>query len=116
TVLAAVMVLIQLAVYFVANRLARPRKPKSWGIVYDEKTGRPVSRVVARIFEPKYNKLLETQVTDNKGRYSFLLGPAEYFAVFEKEGYRSEQIRPIDYTKVDGAQDFSTDIKLMEKD
>ena len=116
SVLAAAMVLIQIAIYIAANRLAKPRKPKSWGIVYDEKTGRPVANVVARIFEPKYNKLLETQVTDSKGRYSFLLGPAEYFAVFEKEGYRSTQVNPIDYSKVDGAQDFSSDIKLIEKE
>ena len=115
SVLAAAMVLLQLAIYFAVNRLAKPRKPKSWGIVYDEKTGRPVANVVARIFEPKYNKLLETQVTDSKGRYSFLLGPAEYFAVFEKEGYRSTQVNPIDYSKVDGAKDFSSDIQLLER-
>jgi hypothetical protein len=114
-VLAAVMVLIQLAIYFVAKQIARPRKPKSWGIVYDKKTGRPLSNVVARIFEPKYNKLLETQVTDARGRYSFLLGPSEYFAVFEREGYRTTQVRPIDYSQSQEAQDFSMDIHLFEK-
>lgn len=114
-VLAAVMVIIQVGVYVLVQRLAKPRKPKSWGIVYDKNTGRPVSNVVARIFEPKYNKLLETQVTDNKGRYSFLLGPSEYYAVFEKEGYRSTQVSPIDYTKDKEAKDFSMDISLFTK-
>ena len=115
SVLAAVMVLLQMAIYLAVKRLAKPRKPKSWGIVYDQKTGRPVANAVARIFEPKYNKLLDTQVTDNRGRYSFLLGPSEYFAVFEKEGYRSTKVTPIDFTHVDGAEDFSVDVKMEEK-
>lgn len=114
-VLAAAMVLLQIGIYLFVQRLAKPRKPKSWGIVYDKLTGRPVANVVARIFEPKYNKLLETQVTDNKGRYSFLLGPSEYYAVFEKEGYRSTQVSPIDFTKDKEAKDFSMDINLLTK-
>lgn len=114
-VLAAAMVLLQIGIYLFVHRLAKPRKPKSWGIVYDKLTGRPVANVVARIFEPKYNKLLETQVTDNKGRYSFLLGPSEYYAVFEKEGYRSTQVSPIDFTKDKEAKDFSMDINLLTK-
>lgn len=114
-VLAVAMVFIQVVIYFIVRRLAQAHKPKSWGIVYSSKTGRPLANVVARIFEPKYNKLLETQVTDTKGRYSFLLGPGEYYAVFEKNGYESEQIRPIDYTKEKDAQDFSKDLKLHEK-
>ena len=114
-VLAAAMVLLQIGIYLFVQRLAKPRKPKSWGIVYDKLTGRPVANVVARIFEPKYNKLLETQVTDNKGRYSFLLGPSEYYAVFEKEGYRSTQVNPIDFTKDKEAKDFSMDINLLTK-
>lgn len=113
--LAAAMVFVQIGVYLLVQRLAKPRKPKSWGIVYDKNTGRPLANVVARIFEPKYNKLLETQVTDAHGRYSFLLGPAEYFAVFEKEGYRSTQVRPIDYSKDKEAKDFSLDIQLFSK-
>ncbi len=114
-VLAAVMMIIQIGVYALVQRLAKPRKPKSWGIVYDKETGRPLANVVARIFEPKYNKLLETQVTDSKGRYSFLLGPAEYYAVFEKDGYRSTQVKPIDFTKDKESKDFSMDINLFTK-
>jgi len=114
-VLAAAMVLLQIGIYLLVQRLAKPRKPKSWGIVYDKNTGRPVANVVARIFEPKYNKLLETQVTDAKGRYSFLLGPAEYYAVFEKEGYRSTQVNPIDFRKDKEAKDFSMDVNLFTK-
>ncbi|MBI5369933.1 hypothetical protein HZA85_01955 [Candidatus Uhrbacteria bacterium] len=114
-VLAAVMIAVQVVVYLLSRRLAKPRKPKSWGIVYDESTHRPLSHVVARIFEPKYNKLLDTQMTDAKGRYAFLLGPSEYYAVFEKGGYHSTQVRPIDLRHKEGSQDFGIDVELTGK-
>ena len=112
TVLAAMMVFVQILVYLLARRLAKPRKPKSWGIVYDTETKRPIANVVARIFEPRYNKLLDTQMTDSKGRYAFMLGPSEYFAVFEKEGYKSTQVRPIDLRNEEGSQDFAVDVEM----
>ncbi len=116
SVLAAVMIAVQVLVYLLSKRLAKPRKPKSWGIVYDKTTRRPLANVVARIFEPKYNKLLDTQVTDSKGRYAFLLGPSEYFAVFEKEGFIPTQVRPIDLRNAQGSQDFSVDVELHPKE
>ncbi len=112
TPLSIAMIAVQVVVYLLARRLAKPRKPISWGIVYDSQTGRPLSRVVARIFEPTYNKLLETQVTDSKGRYAFMLGPNQYFAVFERNGFNPKEIRPIDFTQTTEAQNFSEDIGL----
>lgn len=112
SVLAAAMVIVQVLVYLLARRLAMPHKPKSWGIVYDHETKRPLASVVARVFEPKYNKLLDTVVTDAKGRYAFLLGPSEYFAVFEKQGYKPTQVRPIDLRGRKGGQDFGVDVEM----
>ena len=106
------MIVIQLGVLVLAKRLARPRKPISWGVVYDKITGRPLSRVVTRIFEPKYNKVLETQVTDSKGRYSFMLGPNTYYATFQKDGFKSAEIRPIDYSELKEPVDFSQEVSL----
>jgi hypothetical protein len=106
------MIGIQVLMYFLVKRLARPHRPIRWGIVYDKITGRPLSRTVARIFEPKYNKVLETQVTDSRGRYSFLLGPNEYFAVFDKEGYTTHEVRPIDYSQNKEPKDFSERVAL----
>ena len=106
------MVGIQMLMYLLAKRLATPHRPINWGIVYDKKTGRPIAQTIARIFEPKYNKVLETQVTDSKGRYAFLLGPNEYFAMFEKKGYMSREIRPIDYSKNQEPKDFSQKVAL----
>ncbi|MEY4744065.1 MAG: hypothetical protein RL272_10, partial [Candidatus Parcubacteria bacterium] len=103
--------------YLVFRRLAIPPKPKNWGIVYDDATGKPVQNVVARIFESKYNKLLETQVTDVKGRYAFLVGNNIYYVTFEKPGYQKQQKGPLDLTKKelkkgDTSQIVAVDVKL----
>ncbi len=103
---------VQIVVFLLIRRLAAAKKPKSWGIVYDKQTGRPLANAVARVFEPKYNKLLETAISDSKGRYTFLLGPNEYFAVFEKSGFRQVTIRPIDYTERQGVSEFTEKVAL----
>lgn len=112
SIAALVMIAIQALVYLLVQRLAAPKKPQSWGIVYDSATRKPLSKVIARIFEPKYNKLLETRVTDNQGRFSFLLGPSEYYAVFEKPGYVKTEIRPIDYSTNKEPAEFAQEVKL----
>ncbi len=104
----------QLAVYAMIRRLTSPKKPVNWGIVYDQATGRPLSNVIARVFEPKYNKLLETTVTDSRGHYTFLLGPNEYYAVFEKAGFQTEVIRPIDYSKKTEPSELAAKIALKQ--
>ncbi len=105
--------------YGVFRRLAIPAKPRSWGIVYDEKTGKPLQNAVARIFEAKYNKLLETQVTDTRGRYAFLVGTNVYYVTFEKPGYQKQQKGPVDLVNLDkkkkekeGTQVVAVDVKL----
>lgn len=111
-----VMVAVQIGVYLLVQRLAVARKPTSWGIVYDKETGRPLSQVIARIFEPKYHKLLETQLTDSKGRYAFLLGPNQYYAVFEKTGFKKASVEPIDYSHVKEAREFAQNVPLESDD
>jgi len=82
--------------YVLFRRLARSRKPKSWGIVYETKTKTPVGLTVARIFETEYNKLLETQVTDGRGRYAFLVGNSSYYVTFSKPGFSPKRTETID--------------------
>jgi hypothetical protein len=107
---------LQIVVYFLVRRLTVPRKPKSWGIVYDEKTKRPLGNVIVRIFEPKYHKLLETGITDNRGRYTFLLGPNLYSSTFEKEGYDPASIQSIDYSRETEVKEWARDVNLKPKD
>ncbi|MBI2448219.1 PKD domain-containing protein [Candidatus Microgenomates bacterium] len=58
--------------------LTRPAT-RPWGKVIDARTKKPLPGIVLRIFDKKYNKLLETKVTDEKGSFSFLLPKGEYY-------------------------------------
>ncbi len=77
----------QVVAFFVFRRLAVPRKPKNWGIAYDGVTRKPLKQAVVRIFDKKYNKLLETQVTDRDGKYAFFAGKNVYYVTADRSGY-----------------------------
>lgn len=49
----------------------RKRKRK-WGVIYDSLTGRPIDLAIVRLFDQETGKIVETHVTDSKGRYYFL--------------------------------------------
>jgi hypothetical protein len=105
---------VQISVYLLTRRLVRPRRPLNWGIVYDQQTKNPIRQAIVRVFEPKYNKLLETVATDDRGRYSLLVGPSQYFTTYEKEEYQTAEIRPIDTTKKEEAQEIVYDVGLIK--
>lgn len=99
TVPIALLVLSQIAIYGIFRRLNVPAKPKSWGIVSGADVRRPLARAVVRIFESKFNKLLETQLTDAAGRYAFLVRKNVYYVTAEAPGYRLERLHDIDLTR-----------------
>lgn len=111
----AALAIGQVVVFCLFWRLALPRRPKGWGVVYDNSTRRPVGNAVVRLFEPKYNKLVETTLTDSLGRYSFLVGPNEYFVRADKEGYQEQIIRPIDYRQKTEPEALMVDVPLEPK-
>ncbi len=109
------MLSANVVMYVIFRRLAVTRKPKNWGIVYDEKTKQPLPNVVTRIFETRFNKLLETQVTDARGRYAFLVGQNAYYVTFDKPGYEKQQKGPVALTdtKKQGLHVVAVDVKLQ---
>ncbi|HRY60378.1 MAG TPA: hypothetical protein P5096_03285 [Patescibacteria group bacterium] len=50
-----------------------------WGIIYDSKTKKPLKSMPIKVFDKKYNKLLETRVSDEAGRFTFILPKGEYY-------------------------------------
>jgi len=88
----------QVLVYLLFRRLAKAKKPKGWGIVYDSKTRKPLGQTVVRIFDKKFNKLLETQVTDSRGNYGFFAKNNVYFVTADKTGFDRYQSKDIDLT------------------
>lgn len=104
--------LAQIFLYFLFRRLSLPKKPKTWGSIYDRKTRESIKQVVVRIFETQYNKLLETQITDGKGRYVFLVGRSSYYVTFEKEGYEPRKTEIINFEKAAKENYVAMDIGL----
>jgi hypothetical protein len=109
---------MNLSIYLLFRRLAKGRRPKSWGIVYDERTRRPLRNAVVRVFEARYNKLLETRVTDIRGRYAFLVGNNVYYVTYEKPGYQKKQTGPLDLvdSKKEEEQLIAEDVGLFTED
>jgi hypothetical protein len=107
---------VQLVLFLLFRRLARPKRPKNWGIIYDEKTKKPIPFAVARIIETEYNKVLESRVTDARGRYNFLVGNNKYVVTVEKPGYEPRKTQEIDLsTRKKGEAVVDVDIPMKEK-
>jgi cysteine-rich repeat protein len=90
------LLIFHVLLFILFRRLSYQRPPKSWGIIYDQDNKTPLARAITRIYDRQYNKLLETRITDNKGRYSFLVNNNVYYVTSEKAGYRPERTGDID--------------------
>ncbi len=112
SIFTACMLLVQIFVYVLVRRLVRTSKPKGWGIVYDGVSKNPVGNAIVRLFEPTYNKLIETVLTDRLGRYAFLVGPNEYYVTYSKPGYDEKIVRPVDYRAKQEATALAFDIPI----
>lgn len=89
----------QILLYFIFRRLAIPPRPKDWGIVYETGSKKALDRTVVRIFNKRFNKLLETQVTGKDGKYHFAVGKDIYYVTAEKHGYQRFQSHDLDLTQ-----------------
>lgn len=63
------------------------RKNKSWGVVYDSATKRPLEMAAIRLFSSENKKLLSTHVTDKNGRFNFLAQPGTYYLEVSRSDY-----------------------------
>lgn len=97
------ILLLHIFLYFFFKRLAAPKRIKNYGVVYDESTRAPISRVVLRFYALPYNKLVETKISDSSGRYYFLVGPGEFYMTAEKAGFIRTQSDPIKIENISGA-------------
>ncbi len=101
SLLNALLVMAQVGIYLLFRRLALPAKAKSWGVTFDAKTRKPLDRVIVRIFDKKFNKLLETQVTDANGKYGFFVRRNVYYLTAQKAQYKPYRSPDIDLSNKD---------------
>jgi prepilin-type N-terminal cleavage/methylation domain-containing protein len=102
----------QVVVYLLFKRLAATPQPKSWGIIYEEGSAKPVTHAVVRIFAMPYHKLLESQVTDGHGRYGFKVGNNVYYLTVTKNGFLKTETDPLDLSTITEPTVIASDIPL----
>lgn len=108
------LAIAHISLIFIFKKLAIPKKPKGWGVVYDQTTKKPIGQAVARLFDAHFNKLVAMEVTDNKGRYHFLAGDNKYYATFEHAGYELNKTEEIDLGKTQD-DTVARDVGLTKK-
>ncbi len=106
-----ILVILQIVMYFVFRRLAKIHRPLSWGSVKDIITGKKLHKVVVRVFDTRFNKLLDTQVTDSDGKYGFLVSRGEYYLTGNRQNYEPFKSNHLDLTQVDSGY-IAEEIKL----
>lgn len=77
-------------VFFLLRPLASfPKAEKSWGVVYDSVTKRPIdpSYVTIAVHENGVGEYKQSRITDINGRFSFLVTPGHYVITAEKTNY-----------------------------
>ncbi|MFA6105986.1 MAG: carboxypeptidase-like regulatory domain-containing protein [Patescibacteria group bacterium] len=92
----ALLLVIQILLIVMMQRLTNKPAAKSWGVVLDASTKRPINQVIVRLFNSGLNKLVSTQITDSRGRYFFLASDAKYYLTFEHPRYETKKSPIID--------------------
>jgi len=109
-----VLLLIHLLLFISFHRLSKPKQHKGWGIVYDVESRRPIKRVIARLFDSQFNKLVDSQITDNNGKYGFLAGDNKYYTTYEHENYNLFKSEIIDLSNKE-QEVVALDVGLKKK-
>ncbi|MBD3251312.1 hypothetical protein GF380_02450 [Candidatus Uhrbacteria bacterium] len=90
-----------------------PGKPP-YGTITDLKSGKPIPKVVIRLFDAKFNKLLTTQITSDKGRYALLVNRGAYYMTMKADGYKQVRLNFPHITK--DSYPLATDVKMKQVD
>ncbi|MDD5732044.1 MAG: fibronectin type III domain-containing protein [Patescibacteria group bacterium] len=60
------------------------KKNKNWGMVYDSNTKEPMALCIVRLFDAKTGRLVQTAVTDGKGRFGLFPAIGDYYMTVTK--------------------------------
>ncbi len=83
------LLMVHSGLYTFFRRISHTTNLKTYGIIKEARTGKPVKNAIVKLFDVDHNKLLETKITTNKGQYNFLVGENTYYMSIEKDGYKT---------------------------
>lgn len=90
---------VHVVIYAFFRGLAKPRHPKSRGIIYDAKTKRPIKQAWVQLFDAETKRLIDVQKTDHRGRYGFLVGKNYYSIRISAKGFSETVVEGLDSTR-----------------
>ncbi|MDO8467138.1 MAG: carboxypeptidase-like regulatory domain-containing protein [bacterium] len=82
---------------------------RSYGRILDRGTGDPIALAVVRLFNVQENWLMGTHVSDQLGRFNFLLDPGSYYVTVARNEFAAYQSQPTHFSR---AALLNFDIKL----
>ncbi|PLX29065.1 hypothetical protein C0581_00135 [Candidatus Parcubacteria bacterium] len=94
----ALLICVHIFFYLLFYLFGHKKLPGAFGKIISNKSNKSLGKVVVRVFDTAYNKLIDTAVSDRKGRYAILLGPSMYYATYEKPKYKSKKSLDLDFT------------------
>jgi len=92
------LVIFQFVLFMTIRHFSFVKLPSSFGVITAHGEEKPLSNVAVRVFDAAFNKLIETTVSDRKGRYAVLLGPSKYYVTYEKEKYDKKKSPLLDFS------------------
>lgn len=87
------------------------QQKRSWGTISSAQSNRPLDLATIRVFASSTNKLIQTKVSNDVGRFFFLLENGNYRLIVNRFGY--QQYESNVEIKKEGERAVKLDIKLM---
>ncbi|MFO0702650.1 MAG: hypothetical protein U0514_02105 [Candidatus Andersenbacteria bacterium] len=85
---------LHIVLFLFFNRLAQRPWGRPWGIVSDARTRFGLPKGVVRLIDQRFGRVLETQVTDRRGQYGFVVGPSTFRLYADRQGYQPHRGDP----------------------
>lgn len=89
----------------------RIKRAKPWGKVVNKATRKEIKSATVRVFEKTFQKLKDTQFTDEAGRFGFLISPGTYYLVVSKDGF--QDFKTEELVVKGGAEAFNVEVSLV---
>jgi hypothetical protein len=100
--LTIVILAVHSSVYFFFKHLTLKYQPIPWGLSKEKISGQVLPKTLIRLFESQFGKQIALHITDQRGRYGFLVGPEKYYLTAEKPKY----ILPEEKIEIEGAKEI----------
>ncbi len=92
------LVVLHVLFYVMFYKFAHAKLPSKWGVITEKSTKKLLGKVVVRVFDSEYDKLVNTSISDRKGRYAVLVGPSRYYLNYDKPGYLQKKSKVLDFS------------------